>query len=254
MIKKPVAVQMWTVRKEMAEDLAGTLARIAEIGYAGVELWFPEFPPVVDLKALLVDTGLKAMGAHVPYLQLRDNFSAVAEYHQALGNTDLAIPIIPADLRQSSENWHKRIPEIAEIARKAKNAGFRFSYHNHAVEFQETVDGQEAHDVIFESIGADLLKAELDTFFIAQMDKDPVAYINRYSGRVPLLHLKEKSGTPEISEGTEIGQGVIDWDSVFAAAEAAGVEWYIVEQNCEGLPALESIRVSFEYLRSKGAA
>lgn len=254
MTKKPVAVQLWTVRREMASDLAGTLARIAETGYAGVELWFQEAPPVAELKAILDDTGLKAMGAHVPYLQLRDQFDAVAEYHAALGNTDLAIPIIPADLRQSAENWRKRVVEIAEIGRKARDAGFRLSYHNHSVELEEMVDGQEAHDFIFESVDADLLKAELDTFFFAEMGKDPVAYIRRYSGRAPLLHVKELSKTPEVSRSTELGQGVIDWDGVFAAAEDAGVEWYIVEQNCEQLPALESIRVNLDFLRSKGVA
>jgi sugar phosphate isomerase/epimerase len=251
MSRMPVAVQLWTLRDEIAKDLPGTLRQVAEIGYAGVELWFQEFPPVDELGKILEDCNLKAVSAHVPFVQLRDGFESVVHYHRALGNTDLAIPIIPEDLRKTEDDWKQRVEEIVAIARRCKDAGLRLSYHNHAVEFEETVDGIEAHDYIFSTVDADLLQAQLDTYFIAEVGKDPAAYIRRYSGRVPLLHIKEKSKTPERNKQAEIGHGVIDWDAVFAAAEEAGVEWYIVEQDWGVYPALESIKISFDYLESR---
>ncbi len=254
MMKKPVGIQLWTVRDGLEKSIENTLKTIAEIGYRGIETWFPKYPAASELKRILQGTGLKAMGAHVPFLDLRDKFDQVAVYHQEIGNSDLAIPIIPENLRGTSENWKKRVEEIATIAERCRQAGFRLSYHNHTNEFEENVDGMEAHDYIFEQIDADLLKAELDTYFITAVGKDPVEYIKRYSGRVPLLHIKDQHKNKDKYQNTEIGSGTIDWDAVFRAAESAGVEWYVLEQNCEEYPSLQSIKTSFEFMQSKGIA
>jgi sugar phosphate isomerase/epimerase len=244
---------LWTLREEISTDLAGTLVRVAEIGYRGVELWFPTYPPADQLRAVLDEAGLQPIGAHVPYLDLRDDFDRVADYHQALGNGDLVIPVIPANLRRGEADWKERVIEIEAIARRCREAGFRFSYHNHGMELEETVDGARVHDTIFSSVPADLLKAEIDTYFYAVAGLDPAAAIRRYAGRVPLLHLKDRAIPP--AQGTvEIGQGTIDWDAVLAAADAAGVEWLTVEQNCQEHPPLESIRMSLEFLRARAAA
>jgi sugar phosphate isomerase/epimerase len=252
MSRKPAAVQLWTLRQEIAADLPAALRRVAEIGYQGVEAWFANWPPAEALKAALADSGLKVVGAHVPFVELRDGFDAVAAYHRALGNSDVAIPMIPEELRRGEDDWKLRVEEIAAIARRCKEAGLRLSYHNHAMEFEETVGGVDAHDYIFATVGSDLLKAELDTYFIKHVGKDPAEYIRRYAGRGPLLHLKDESKDPRFAN-TEVGSGTVDWDAVLSAAESAGVEWYIVEQNSQGMGALESIAVSYEFLRSRGA-
>jgi sugar phosphate isomerase/epimerase len=130
----------------------------------------------------------------------------------------------------------------------------RLSYHNHAVEFEEFVDGVEAHDFILSEVGGDVLQAQLDTYFIAAVGKDPVEYIERYSGRVPLLHIKELGVVDGKQMTVEIGQGELDWDGILKAADGAGVEWTIVEQNCQVHPALESVAMSYAYLREHGFA
>jgi hypothetical protein len=142
MSKKPVGVQLWTLRKEIAGDLAGTLAKVAEIGYAGVELWFPTWPDVAVLKAALKASGLRVAGAHVPFVDLRDRFDQVAAYHREIGNRDLVIPFLPQELRDSDAAWHQRIAEIGQIAVACRDAGFRLSYHNHAFEFTDRVGEQ----------------------------------------------------------------------------------------------------------------
>jgi sugar phosphate isomerase/epimerase len=162
--------------------------------------------------------------------------------------------VLPQELRDSDAAWGQRIAEIGKIAVACHDAGFRLSYHNHAFEFTDRVGGHEAHDAIFASVSPDLLKAELDTFFIQDVGKDPAAYIRRYAGRLPLLHLKEKAKPSAGTQNAEVGDGIIDWDAVFAAAEGAGVEWYLVEQNCEAFPALQSIGMSLDFLRRRGVA
>jgi len=249
---KPLAVQIYTLRKELAEDIPGTLQAVADIGYNGIELWFATWPPASELKAILDDTGLQPAGAHVSYLELRDNLDGLIAYHRAVGNTDLAIPFLSEDLRGSSQAWKARVAEFAEIGARCRDAGMRLSYHNHAMEFQELVDGVEAHDFIFSQVDSDVLKAQLDTYFITAVGKDPVAYLKRYSGRVPLLHVKELGMVDGRPDTVEVGQGVLDWPAILQAADGAGVEWYIVEQDRQARPALESIAMSYEYLKECG--
>ncbi|MCX7014313.1 MAG: sugar phosphate isomerase/epimerase [Candidatus Sumerlaeota bacterium] len=255
MTKKPLAVQMWTLRDVMKEvGWEKALREAAKIGYAGVELWFPgEFPPVAEAKAVLAETGLKPVSAHVPFLWFRNEFQKVADWHLALGSGNVTIPNVPGNLTKGPEGWKPIVSDIARIARKCKEAGLRLTYHNHATEFQEKIDGREVHECIFSTIGADLLKAELDTYFLQAVGKSPAEYIRKFRGRVPLLHLKDQNKNPKIMNA-EIGRGTIDWKAVFAAADDAGVEWLIVEQNCQELPALESIRASLDYVKAMGAA
>jgi sugar phosphate isomerase/epimerase len=252
MTRKPLAVQIYTLRNDLANDVPGTLQAVADIGYNGVELWFAKWPPADELKAILDDTGLQPAGAHVSFLELRDNLDAVIAYHRAVGNADLAIPFLSEDLRGTSEAWHERVVEFAQIGARCRDAGMRLSYHNHAMEFQEFVDGVEAHDFIFSQVDSNVLKAQLDTYFITSVGKDPVAYLERYSGRVPLLHVKELGTVDGRQDTVEVGRGVLNWPAILEAAESAGVEWYIVEQDRQTRPALESIAMSYEYLRGLG--
>jgi sugar phosphate isomerase/epimerase len=243
-----IALELWTVRHELAEDLPATLATVAEIGYGAVELVKLEGWPAADLRRVLDANGLQVVSAHVPYVDLRDDLDAVVAYHTALGHKDLVISVIPGDLRQTEDDWRERIDEIEAIAKRCRAAGFRLSYHNHAMEFENYVDGDEVHDVIFRQVAADLLNVQLDTYFVKSMGKDPVAYIERYAGRLPLLHAKEAPIPGSERSNPEVGQGSIDWPAVVAASEEAGVEWVIVEQNCIDRPALDSIAISYRYL------
>ena len=253
MEKIPVGIQLWTVRDEIATDLRGTLARLADIGYTGVELWFESWPAADELTRAMDGLGLQIVGAHVPFLDLRDDFATVAEYHRAIGNNHLVIPGIPTDLRGSPELWVERIDDIRAIAQRAKEAGFRFSYHNHAEEYRDKIGGVEICEYMLSRTDPKLLSIELDTHFVATVGKDPADYIRRYGDRMALLHIKEKHADPRYADA-EVGHGTIDWGSVFDAACAVDVEWYLVEQNCEEHPTMQSVKMSYDFLRSKGIA
>jgi len=251
--KIPVALQLHTVRQEMTEDMPGTLKRVAEIGYHGVELaQLRPRPDARELRAMIEDAGVKLVSSHAGFHDLRENFEEEINYHHQLGHNDLVLGAIPPDMRKTDELWKEAVRITEDIARKCKEAGFRLSMHNHAFELQETIDGVEAHHYIFSHIAPDLLNAQLDTFFIEDVGKNPAEYIRKFKGRVPLLHIKDKAKPSDNDQQTQIGQGVIDWDAVFAAAEQTGVEWYIVEQKRESVAGLESARISFDYLRSRG--
>jgi sugar phosphate isomerase/epimerase len=250
--KVPVGVQLWTLRKETTEDLSGTLRKVAEIGYRGVELWFQKWPEAKELKRIVDDCGLKIASAHVNLKDLVDDFPRIAEYHRTIGNQTLVIPFVPNYAKLDDAGWRKTVDDIRHAARAGTEAGFNVLYHNHAFEFTSRVGDVEVFDMIFGTIDAKLLGAEIDVFFVADVGRDPVAMLRRFSGRLKRVHLKEKSKPGEKAQNTELGRGVINWPAVVAAATEAGAEWLLVEQNCEDRSALESIRISYDYLREQG--
>jgi sugar phosphate isomerase/epimerase len=245
-------VQLYTVRVEMEQGLSEAFDGIAAAGLDGVELWFPaNYPPASELARISKDAGLELFSAHVPFLDLRDRFTEVADYHGEIGNTNLAIPNIPAQLRASEDDWKRRTAEIAKIAENAKKAGFHFHYHNHMMEFTNSVNGKDVHDYLFENISADLLKAELDTCFIKRVEKDPASYITRYADRCTLLHIKD-SNPKDDPVDTIVGDGTVDWESVFKAVGGTKIEWLIMEQGHHETGAFDSLRRSMEFLKARG--
>lgn len=250
--KVPVGVQLWTLRKETAEDLNGTLQKVAQIGYRGVELWFQKWPEAKTLKKVIDDCGLKIASAHVNLKDLINDFPRIADYHRTIGNQTLVIPFVPNYAALDDAGWRKTVEQIRHAARVGTEAGFEVLYHNHAFEFTSRVGDVEVFDLIFGTIDAKLLGAEIDVFFVADVGRDPVAMLKRFKGRLKRVHLKEKSKPGEKAQNTELGRGVIAWPAVVAAATEAGAEWLLVEQNCEDRSALDSIRISYEYLAAQG--
>jgi len=237
----------------LMEHMPGTLAEVAAIGYHGVEMVaLKDGPPAKELRQRVDDAGLRLVSSHAAFAELRDRCEAVLDYHRELGHTDLVIGAVPAELRTSDAGWKEAIAIIERIAHQCRDAGFRLSMHNHAFELEETIEGVEAHHYVFSHIAPELLNAQLDTYFIEAVGKDPAAYVRKFKGRCPLLHIKDKAKDDDPDEQTQIGHGVIDWDAVFAAAQESGVEWYIVEQKRESVPGLRSVQMSLDYLRSRG--
>ena len=248
----PVALQLYTVREEAERDFEGTVSRAADMGYAGVELAGSYGRTAAQLRNILGGRGLRLAGAHVPLTQLDGDIQSVIEFHLELGNRFVVCPWLPEERRKTADDY-RRLAEILNRAGQAcKEHGIQLCYHNHAFEL-ERFDGQAALDILFEATDPELVKAEIDTYWVEYGGANAVEYIRKYAGRVPLVHLKDMSG-----DGTrdfaELGQGIMEWDPIFLACEAAKTRWYIVEQDKCTRPPLESARISLEYLREKGQA
>ena len=145
--------------------------------------------------------------------------------------------------------------KLNKAGEKCHAAGLTFCYHNHAFEFQPT-EGTTPFDVLVESLDPKLVGLELDVFWVSVAGHDPVETLKKLSGRVHLVHLKDKAqGTPVMykesvpaSAFKEVGSGVIEWPAVLSAAKAAGVAHYFVEQDQTPGDPLESLRQSFTYV------
>lgn len=249
--KIPVLLQMYTVRDDAQADLAATLATVAETGYAGVELAGYAGKTAAEYKKLLDDNGLRAYSAHVGIDQVRDNPAQVIEDAQLFGFEYVVVPWIGSPYVDSFAGFQQVGQLLAEAAPTFAEAGLTLGYHNHAFEFEKSENGVNGFDALF-TAGGEKVAVEMDTFWVKKGGFDPAEYLAKYTNRVPLVHLKDMD-----SEGNfaPVGTGTINYvDSLLPAAEAAGVKFYIVEQDsCQApLVPLESIRISMENLKRWG--
>ena len=253
MAQIPVALQLYTVRDVAAEDFVGTVRQVADMGYAGVELAGETggMSPA-ELKSFLDDLGLKRAGSHTGLDLLEGDLQKVIDDNLAVGNPWVVCPWMPEERRQDADGWRKAAEALTEIGGKVKAAGLQLCYHNHSFEFEQ-FEGQTGFDIFYEAADPELVMAEIDTYWVQHGGEDPAATIRRFAGRCPLVHLKDMTDDPEPTF-TEVGNGILDFQAIFAASVEAGADWYIVEQDrCDG-PSIESARISLENLKKWGVA
>ncbi len=250
MLKKPIALQTFTVRDEVAKDFRGTVEKIAKIGYRGIEIGGDTGGMNgSQLKVFLDGLGLKAASWHSPFDQLTGDTEKVIDYAHEVG---LKFVVCPVAGGESAGDYYTIAKKLSEAGRKLKEAGIQLGYHNHAHEFKE-YEGHKAIDIILANSDHEALKWQLDTYWVKAGGAVPEEYIRKYAHRVPLLHLKDmtKGENPTFAE---VGEGILNWTEIFSAADEAGVEWYIVEQDTCQRPPLESAKISFENLKKMGVA
>lgn len=273
-MKLPVAVQLYSVRDEMAEDFEGTIRKMKELGYDGVEFagLFGRDPKQV--KALCEEIGIVPISAHVPYYDMLAAPEKVLADYAEIGCKYVAVPYLTEECRPGTDGFAATVEGITKIAEAAKALGIQLLYHNHDFEFVK-LDGKYAIDVLYDTVPADLLRTELDTCWVNVAGENPADYIIKYSGRSPVVHLKDfergngKGGSlykligidDEEEEQADsgfrfrpVGYGEQDFGEILAACEKAGSLWVVVEQDepSNGETRMESVTLSREYLKTLG--
>jgi len=244
----PVAVQLYTLRDELEQDFYGTIKKVKEFGYDGVELaGFYGLTPQ-EFKKALDEVGLEVVSAHVGFDQFENNLQQVIDDYTFLGCKYIAIPWLPDDDAPGGKDFASTLPKIEKIAKAIAETDLTVIYQNHDFEFRK-VNGEYGLDILFNSVSSDLLKAEIDTCWVKVSGLDPAEYVKKYKGRVPLVHLKDYNDLGQ----TPLGQGVQDMPSLLGASEHAGATWVIVElDSSPTVSPIEAVRLSREYLRSLG--
>jgi sugar phosphate isomerase/epimerase len=254
----PIGVQLYTVRDQCVKDFEGTIKQIAAIGYKNLEIYDFYGKTAVEAKKLFDAHGLRAVSGHWMLPVLQKKLPKAIEDAKTVGCEYMVMPILenPAD-RKTLDQYRKLVASFNKIGEQVKKAGLQFAYHNHNFEFQ-TLDGKLVYEYLLAELDPELVKMEMDCFWVTHAGHDPVALMEKYPGRFALLHIKDlKAGNEPATEldadkGTslfaEVGSGTIDWKRIFAAAPKGGLKHYFVEQDfCERDP-LESIKMSFDYL------
>jgi sugar phosphate isomerase/epimerase len=223
-----IALQLYTLRDPLADDLSGTLRRVADAGYRAVEL--AGLPPIADdeLAALLAEHGLEPIASHEPLERLRTDLDGVVRRLTALGCPRAIVPSLPPADHATVDAVAAVAAELGSLAERLGPAGIRLGYHNHAFEF-EPLDGTTAWDVLREHLPPSV-ELEIDVYWALIGGRDPAELIDSARGAVRLLHMKDREDGPEPRDAP-VGSGILSWADIVRAGRLAGVEWYVVEQD-----------------------
>jgi sugar phosphate isomerase/epimerase len=245
MNNKSIALQLYTIRDETARDFKATLRHIANLGYSGVEFAGYGDLSSSEMAALLSETGLRVAGSHVRWNALENNLEHEIDYCLAIGSRHITLPYLGSEWYTGAK-LTTLTSQLNAFGRIAHAKGVTFSYHNHDHEFAQNEDGRYLLDTLLDSTDPAYVKIELDTYWAAFAGVDPIAYLHKRAGRIPLIHLKDMTPARTF---TEVGDGTLDIKGICQAAGESGVEWYIVENDAPTLPSLESAARSLANLR-----
>ena len=241
-MKKNLALQLYSVRKELQRDYRATFKRVAELGFTGVE--FAGFYNI-DARAMreaLDAYGLQAVGSHTPSAQVENNMDEVIAYNRAIGNRVIGLNF--PDLRDE-EGLAAARKIIRASLPQVEAAGMEFCYHNHCHEFSK-INGRYVLDLLYQEFSPEELRPELDTYWVYRAAEDPVTYCSQYKGRCKLIHLKD--GTRE--GFAPVGCGEIDIAQVLDMAMDMDVDWVILEDESVEPKGLRAVEIGVQNLRN----
>jgi len=250
---KSVGLQLYSLREQFKKDVAQTLDQVRAFGITNVELAGTYGMAPEKFKEQLDARGLKAISAHFPYEQCRDDIEGVARDAKLLGVEYAGCAWIP----HKDPFDEKTCREAAAVFNRAGEAlakhGIKFFYHTHGYEFLPYRDGT-LFDLLMAETKPEYVRIEIDVYWIVHPGQDPVKLLEKYGKRFELMHVKDmKRGTPggftgqsDVTNNVALGEGIIDWPSVFRAAKKAGVKWYFIED--ESPTSLAQIPQSLRYL------
>ncbi len=266
----PVAVQLYSIRDEVAKDMKAALIKVKEMGYEGVEFagLFGNKP--ADIKAMCAEIGLNPISAHVPINDMVANPALLNDYAE-IGCKFVVVPYVNEDRRPGHENFAQTMEDMKMLGAKAKELGMTLLYHNHDFEFVK-IDGVYGLDLIYQTVPADLLQTEIDTCWANVGGENPSKYVLKYTGRAPVVHLKDFAGEksddmyeligiakkaptrPSNFEFRPVGFGNQNIPDILKASVEAGAGWVVVEQDqpSMGKTPLECVKLARDYLKLLG--
>ncbi len=277
---KPIGLQLYTLGDEVKADVEGTLAKVAKIGYRDLELPQTYGLTPAALRAAADRAGLRFSAIHLAdmpnmppeALSLKSPVQRIVDDLGALGIHDAVMPImsVPATFKMQAgdtfqsaiaralaeagpDHWKHTAERLNERAAALKPLGIRMGYHNHNVEFA-AVGSTTGWDILAAETDPKLVWFEVDVGWIAAAGRDPAAFLAAHKGRVRWLHVKDLKASTKTNfalqmDPTEVGSGKQDWPKILAAAQAAGVEHYYLEQEAPfAMPRIDAAAKGFAYL------
>ncbi|MDA1138698.1 MAG: sugar phosphate isomerase/epimerase [Planctomycetota bacterium] len=238
------------IGEEMKADLWGTLEKVARIGYQGLEGGSVTAGDIEGNRRRLDDIGLKTIAIGARREDLSGNLSKVIDDACALGVSGIV-------LYYATMKTRDEVMADAELFNKAgatiTEAGLKFCYHNHDHEFKNVFDGQYAIDLLLENTDPNHVYWELDSAWVHYGGEDPIKYLKKYAGRIPLMHLKDLADINVRAKFCAVGVGVLDVKGVVETSLETGVEWATVEQDRPlNLTPMESVTASFLNIKELG--
>lgn len=251
-----IGVQLYTVRDVISKDPAGTLKQLEEIGYREAEVIRGNMD---QIWAALTQTKLKPVSLHMDYALFApsktEELRAAIEDAKKRGFAYIVCPYVPPGERGGLATMRQLAKNLSAAGEECRKAGLQLCYHNHAFEF-EPMESTTPLEVLLKETSKDLVHLELDIFWASVAGHNPVDLLRKYSGRIPLVHLKNKAPDLPVQYNEkvpktafrEVGNGTLDVPAILRAAARGGVKHYFVEQDATPGDPVASLRQSYEYL------
>ena len=265
----PIAVQLYSVRDIAELDFEGVIKKIKAMGYDGVEFAGLYGHSPEEVRDICKANGIIPISAHVPYEELVCNLEKTLRDYAAIGCKYIAIPWMDDEDRPGGKRYTETVENIKKIGCAARKFGLKLLYHNHDFEFA-VIDGRYGLDILYDDIPSEILETEIDTCWVNVGGEDPAAYIRKYSGRAPIVHLKDFVGEksenmyeligkdrkaperPSNFSFMPVGFGVQDFPEILKATREADAEWIVVEIDSPPVDMESSVAVkkSIDYLKT----
>ena len=237
-----IGLQLYTLRGPLAEDVPGTLASVAEIGYHQVELAGLHGATASGFRAHLDRAGLAAPSGHVSIDEVRTGLDRLLEDAATLGVATLVVPWL-APSERTAEGYRRVADDLNRAGERAAGAGVAVAYHNNDFELART-DGPSGWDLILDLTDPALVSMQMDVFWAVAGGADPLAYLREHAGRFTSLHAKDRTRSGDM---VAVGEGAIDYPAILAAAAPHGLTHVFVEHD-EPRDPLASARASYDHL------
>ena len=283
-----LGVGLFTIPTLLEKDFAGTMKRLAAIGYKEIETFGPYswsaqiaqdrwkavsqslafkgsgyfgLTPAA-VRRILDDNGLTSPSMHTDLDSLRTRLEPMAEAARVLGQRYVVLPSIPATERQSLDGYRRMVDGFNAFGAQAAKLGLRFTYHNHGYGLKP-IDGVVPFEMLVERTDPAVVHLQMDLYWVTAGGADPIAYLQRYKGRYKSIHIKDMAKPMRFTgDGgdssqwialfpfiTDAGRGVLDLSAILSAAKQAGVEHFFIERDQTPTPD-ETLRESYRYLSS----
>jgi|SRR5579864_57862 len=245
----PAGFQVFPVRDMLGKDFPGTLRQLAAVGYRAVEMCSPPsyanygFAPLANLKAsemrqIIHDAGLHCESCHYQFSELKQHLEERITFAKDLGLTQMILSTFGLGRDAAMDDWRRAAGELNKIGEDIQKAGLQAGFHNHDFEFKE-FDGVLIYDELMSRLDPKLVKMQFQVAVIS-LGYQAATFFTKYPGRFISAHLADWSSTNR--KTVAVGQGVVDWQKLFAAAKNGGIKNYFVEVD------LDDMKASYPYL------
>jgi sugar phosphate isomerase/epimerase len=251
----PVGLELYSVRAELKRDPEATVRAVAQMGYQCVEFYAPYFEwnetQAKQMRKLLDELGVRCYSTHNDHEYFgADKINRARDLNLILGCKYMVMA--SAQPAPGNDSWMAVAESLNRAAEQLEPAGLKAGYHNHELEFTP-VNGVRPIETLAKNTKPSVM-LQLDIGTCVKAGSDPVAWIRANPGRIRSLHCKEWSPEPAKGYAVLLGEGVVDWKGIFAAAEnGGGVEYYLVEQEGSRFSELETARKCLATFRTKHA-
>lgn len=261
-----IGLQLYSIRDEMANDVESALKSVSDIGYECVEFAGYFGKTAEEIKTLLNKYNLVSISDHQEIYSYAEEGQKAVDFQKVIGVKYEVIPGYNGGKLKNSDFWNETKDTFTKLSKFLAESNIELFYHNHEYEFKE-FGGKYLHDYIFEELGLDVIKPEIDVCWVDYAGCNATDIIKKYKGNIPILHLKDYVCTKQVADEDKLnvsradrgfefrplGQGVVNIKDIVKTAIECGTRYFIVEQDSsETISPLEAARESFKYLKSIG--